>query len=354
LTLRAKKDALRANEGHMAQRLLPSFALVGMEDLVRELGSDPVDIALRSGFPVDAFADPDLPVAVGAAADFLERAALACDCPDFGLRLSQRQDLSILGPLFVLMSLAATVGDALGLLSQHMALHSGGLVINAKSVPEGLLLEYGIAYREAESDHQGMELGIALITNFVRGYQPAKWSPVYVQFRHARPANIALHLATFGSQVYFNQDKTSLCIDRNALAAPIHTSSVETKRLASRILRQQGCFDAKGVVNRTEAMVRALLPYGSDCTIASVANFLGMSTRSLQRSLADAEVTFEAMRDSIRADLAKKYLLQSTMSVAEIADVLGYSQPSAFARSFRRWHKVAPLRYRKAGGEPRS
>jgi len=333
----------------MAQRLVPSFALVGMEDLVRELGGDPVDIALRSGLPVDAFADPDLPIAVSAAADFLERAASTCNCPDFGLRLSQRQDMSILGPLFVLMSLAATVGDALALLGQHMALHSGGLVVNSKSVPEGLLLEYGTAYRAAESDRQAMELGIALVANFVRGHQPDEWWPVYVQFRHSRPADIGLHLATFGSQVYFDQDKTSICIDRKALAAPIHASSSETRKVAARMLRQQGCFDVRGVVNRTEAMVRALLPFGTDCSIGAVANFLGMSTRSLQRSLADAEVTFEAIRDSTRADLAKKYLLQSTMSVAEIADVLGYSQPSAFARSFRRWHQMAPLRYRRSG-----
>ena len=333
----------------MAQALVPSIALSGMDGLVRELGGDPVAIAELSGLPPAAFVDPDLPVLISAAVDFLERASENCNCSDFGLRLSQRQDLSVLGPLFVLMSLAATVGDALALMSQHLGLHSSGLVANARTVPEGLTIEYSIAYREAEGDRQLMEHGMALIANFVRSHL-RDWQPVYVQFRHAPSASLRLHHDIFGSNIYFNQERTSICVDPAALATPIHHSSGETKRLVSRLLRHHKSFDAHGVVNRTEGIVRALLPYSTDCSIAAVATFLGMSTRSLQRHLTQAAVTFEAIRDSVRADLAKKYLLQSTMSVAEIADVLGYSQPSAFARSFRRWHRMTPLRFRKVGG----
>ena len=333
----------------MAQALVPSIALFGIEGLVEELGSDPVAIAELSGLPPAAFVDPDLPVTISAAADFLERAAESCNCPDFGLRLAQRQDLSVLGPLFVLMNLAASVGDALALMSQHLSLHSSGLVANARTVPEGVTIEYSTAYSESEGDRQVMEHGMALVADFVRSHV-RDWQPVYVQFRHASRATLRLHHDIFGSNIYFNQERTSICIDYAALATSIHQSSAETKRLVSRLLRHHKSFDAHGVVNRTEGIVRALLPYSTDCSIAAVATFLGMSTRSLQRHLTQAAVTFEAIRDSVRADLAKKYLLQSTMSVAEIADVLGYSQPSAFARSFRRWHRVAPLRFRKMGG----
>jgi len=338
-------------EGEMAQGLIPSIGLAGVEPLIRELGGDPIAIAERCGLPVAAFSDPDLPVALGASIDFLESAAAACNCSDLGLRLSQRQDMSVVGPLFVLMSLAPTVGDALQLLGRHLGIHSSGLILNAKPTPEGLVIEYGTGYQEAESDHQTMELGMALVANFVRSHLPA-WQPIYVQFRHAQPASIRLHHAVLGPNVYFNQEHTSICIDRQALTVPIHASSAETRIFASRLLRQQKSFDAHGVVYRTQATVRALLPYSTECSIAAVASFLGMSTRTLQRHLAESNVTFDAILDSVRADLAKKYLLQSTMSVAEIADVLGYSQPSAFARSFRRWHQMAPLRYRRAGKMP--
>jgi AraC-like DNA-binding protein len=248
------------------------------------------------------------------------------------------------------MSIAATVGDALDLLSRHLGLHTSALVVTTRSVPEGLTIEFGTTYRGAGSDRQIMEYGMALITDFLRGYLPDQWRPLFVQFRHASPASLRLHHAAFGQNVYFNQEHNSICIDRAVLATPIHSTSAEKKKITSRLIRQRGFFDARGTVDRTHGMVRALLPYSTDCSIAAVAKLLGMSTRSLQRDLAEAEVTFEAIRDSIRADLARKYLMQSTMSVAEIADVLGYSQPSAFARSFRRWHQMSPLRFRKAGG----
>lgn len=333
----------------MAQGLVPGVVLVGLEGLIRELGGDPVAIAERSGLSLAAFSDPDLPVVLGAAVEAFELAAIECDCPDFGLRLAQRQNLSVLGPLFVLMSLASTIGEALELMCQHLGtLHSGGLIAHAKSVPEGLTIEYGTAVREAGRDRQVMEHGLALSANFVRSYR-SDWQPVYVQFRHAAPASLRWHHALFGTNIYFNQEHTAICIDRAAAATPIRAPSAGTRKLTSRMLRQQKGFDAHGAVSRTQAMVRALLPYSSDCSIGSVAKFLGMSTRSLQRYLAEAGVTFESIRDATRADLAKKYLLQSTMSVAEIADVLGYSQPSAFARSFRRWYQMPPLRFRNTG-----
>jgi AraC-like DNA-binding protein len=147
--------------------------------------------------------------------------------------------------------------------------------------------------------------------------------------------------------VFFNQDQTAICIDRAALSTPLHAASAEARRVAARALKQQQSFDPSAIVNRTQAIVRALLPYGADCSISAVAKFLGTSTRSLQRMLADAELSFEEIRDLIRADLARKYLLQSTLSIAEIADVLGYSQPSVFARSFRRWRGTTPLKFRQ-------
>jgi AraC-like DNA-binding protein len=332
----------------MAAGIVPSIALSGADQLIVELGCDAARIAADSGLPSSTFTDPDLPVPISAAADFLELSAIQCRCPEFGLRLADKQDLSVLGPLFVLMSLAATVREALGLMCKHMRLHSSGLIITARSDPEGMALDYGAAYREAELDRQGMELGIALVTKFVRGFQPVGWVPHYVQFRHGPPAQLRLHRQLLGPNVFFNQDRVSVCIDREALSAPVHNASPDTRSFTSRLLRRSGSMRGQGIVQRTEATVRALLPFSRDCSVGTVASILATSTRSLQRGLAENGATFETIRDSVRADLAAKYLVQSTMSVAEIGDVLGYSQPSAFARSFRRWRDTTPLKYRQA------
>lgn len=326
---------------------LASAVLMGADSLVRDLGGDIGRIAAAAGLPPRTFLDPDETVTLGAAMRFFALAADELDCPDFGLRLAQRQDLSVLGPLYLMMLTTATIGDAFQMLSQYLRLHSTGLILTAIPVPEGLLLEYDFTFAERGDDRHGIELGLGLVANFIRTRTRQDWHPVYAQFRHARPRDIHLHQRFFGSDILFDQERSALCLAPVTLAAPIHPAGSEARSVAIRMMRRRDAFEADGILPRAEGTIRAHLSYGHDCSIEGIAETIGFSTRSLQRHLAEAGTGFETMRDAIRADLARKYLMQSSMSVAEIADVLGYAQPSALTRAFQRWYKATPLQYRK-------
>ena len=75
---------------------------------------------------------------------------------------------------------------------------------------------------------------------------------------------------------------------------------------------------------------------------AEVARRLHMSERSLQRHLRDEGVRFEALVEGLRRDLAMSYLSDRKMAIAEVAYLLGYSEPSAFHRAFKRWTGTTP------------
>ena len=79
-----------------------SGVLMGTPELIRELGGAADELARRAGIDPLAFADPDFPVPLSTGIEFFESAANACACENFGLRLSQRQNLSLLGPLWTL------------------------------------------------------------------------------------------------------------------------------------------------------------------------------------------------------------------------------------------------------------
>ena len=72
-----------------------------------------------------------------------------------------------------------------------------------------------------------------------------------------------------------------------------------------------------------------------------------MSTRSLQRKLQGAHTTFGALLDEVRQELAEHYIHDSTVSLTEIAFVLGYSEYSSFWRAYKRWMKTSPSANRK-------
>ena len=73
-----------------------------------------------------------------------------------------------------------------------------------------------------------------------------------------------------------------------------------------------------------------------------IARRLGWSERTLQLRLRDEETSFAQLLDEVRAGLARMHLEDSRLAVFEVAFLLGFSEPSAFNRAFRRWTGKSP------------
>ncbi len=82
--------------------------------------------------------------------------------------------------------------------------------------------------------------------------------------------------------------------------------------------------------------------------IRHAARAFGRSPRSFQRELADLGLTYAEVRDAARCNVAKRLLEQTTSSITDIALEIGYSELSAFSRSFKRQVGLGPSRYRAA------
>ncbi len=81
---------------------------------------------------------------------------------------------------------------------------------------------------------------------------------------------------------------------------------------------------------------------GEAPTIAAVARTLAMSARSLQRGLTAEGTTFQVLLDDARRELAVRHLSEPNATVAKVAWLVGFSEPSAFHRAFRRWTGHSP------------
>ena len=78
-----------------------------------------------------------------------------------------------------------------------------------------------------------------------------------------------------------------------------------------------------------------------------VARALGVSVRSLQRRLAEEGRSYHGLVDETRKDAAERYLSNSSLSIGEVAFLLGYSEAAAFHRAFRRWSGATPQEFRR-------
>jgi AraC-like DNA-binding protein len=76
-----------------------------------------------------------------------------------------------------------------------------------------------------------------------------------------------------------------------------------------------------------------------------------MSTRTLQRRLAEEGTSFRGLLDDVRRTAAARHLRTPGLSNAEVAYVLGFSELAAFQRAFRRWYGVTPGEFRRTASK---
>jgi len=79
---------------------------------------------------------------------------------------------------------------------------------------------------------------------------------------------------------------------------------------------------------------------------AGIARRLGMTLRSLQRRLQASSLSMSRLIDDARREVACASLRRADVPIKDIAHRLGFSEPSAFHRAFKRWTGMTPLQFR--------
>ena len=80
--------------------------------------------------------------------------------------------------------------------------------------------------------------------------------------------------------------------------------------------------------------------------LEAVARELGVSQRTLARRLAVERLNFSVVLESLKIDLAQRYLADSDLSISQIAWLLGYQEVSSFTHAFKRWSGKTPRQAR--------
>lgn len=145
--------------------------------------------------------------------------------------------------------------------------------------------------------------------------------------------------ARYGRMVFARGDWDAALKGSNPrLRAALEAHALELRREEAR---------AQSFGARVRAVVGQVLRDGEP-RISEVAQRLGMTARTLQRRLQDEGLGFTTLVDEARLELARRYLADPTLSIAEVSFALGYSEPSAFTRAFKRWSGRAPAEYRES------
>jgi AraC-like DNA-binding protein len=175
------------------------------------------------------------------------------------------------------------------------------------------------------------------------------FAPLEVLVRHPAPRSVAAHEDWFGCQVRFGAELDALLLSLEALAQPniLGDEGISRYLIAHVDAELAEIADAPGLVAQARDAIAQALNEGAP-RMADIARCLGLSERSFDRRLSEHGMSFQALAEETRRDLAEGLLRDDRHSLAEIAFLTGFSEQSAFTRAFKRWAGATPASYRRA------
>jgi len=307
------------------------------ERLCRGLGLAPQDLAMPDGL-----------VSHQQTRALILRAQRMLDEPALGLAVGARETPVSWGLAGLAMLTCETLGEAVhyGLERQTQA----GSLLEHHLILDGLRMHLTATPRvfDLEIESFLVEEAFAGAVAVVRAMVGPGFRPVQVDLAYADDGHRRLYERFFRCPVRFQADEHRLTVESKWLQVRLPGYD----RITSDLVRQQ-----------LNQLLR--IPIGQDDLIESVANRLRyglheaprqgdmagqihVSERTLRRRLAQRDTSFRELRDGTRLERARDLLAHTTMTIAEVAQALGYADARSFRRAFKRWTGQLPTQFRSA------
>lgn len=280
----------------------------------------------------------------------LEERALDLTGDDgLGLRLAEQSTEAAFDIVAHLATHAPTLRDAIALCVQFQRLLMEGTALTLGECGDAATVRCEFPRSTLRGDRMLAEFVMGGFARMIRIFTGHDAKLRAVAFEHARPPHARAYTRVFGGAERFSQRFTGLEFDRALLDRrqlhhhpelySILHSNAETK--LERMARGQSFVD------RVRQYLLSVPPKRLP-DMASVARDLGLSTRSLRRRLADDGVSYKALVQSVLAIRATQLLSDPNRTIQDTAAEMGFSDPSAFQRAFKRWKGITPGQFKDA------
>ena len=332
MRLQVAAFSVRTNLSYLVHEGLPAEVLYQKVGMTREQLDEP-------GSMVD----------VSVSETLLAYGAKQLNAPDLGFRIGKWGDSGRWGVLGHIVDCAQSIEQALMLQRRYQCL-VGNLSKSEFSIEDNR------AYLKWVPHHScSVYMQEEVVTSWVAFAKKAiglKLNPIAIHFSHSLTSDISSYEEFFECPVHFDSEFTGIIFPVEILSLPLVSYNPDLLNVlisyADIIVRKKQKSAANEII--TQYIMSTLdekVP-----TLNDAAEFLGVSSRSLQRKFKDQGTNFKTIVDDVRKEYAFSYLLQTNYKMSYIAQVLGFSEQSVFQRAFKRWTGMTPGEYRESNGKP--
>ena len=322
----------------------PVENLRAMADALARLGFDVTTVLARSGLRRQDLDDPDARVPCAALQQLLGAAYAERSRPNLAAHMASVVPIGAFPLLDYLIVTADTVADALEQLERYFSLVTAPCTLKVVAEEESTRL----LVTEARNPFIA-QFETALVVHHLREETSGALRVSHVSLVDQpddsrdleRLLGCAVHAPAAWNGVEFPRASTRLPLRRRdpGLRRVLegHAASIAQRQSRS----------PQSIVDAVRGVVVTRLSRGLP-DVEAVARHLAIAPRTLQRRLAAEGVSYQQVVDDVRRDAAGRLLADPSLAVSQIGYLLGFSEPSAFHRAFKRWHDVTPQEYRQS------
>jgi len=319
-------------------------ALSGFGHMLKTYDLDAGPVLAKASITAKTLEDPFNWILLEKLALALTLAAQATGDPCFGLKYGASARFA--NPLGYLMASSPDLRTALKSFIHYQRVFNSN-VASFSEMPGAARIEW--TYPVTMSN-------VAQLTDFVlmrficriQSAAGASWRPLSVGVTHHEPTDREEYERRLGARIAFDQIYNSIVVAGATLNLPMPDADPYLLNLVIRFCDQELAQQKaeEDPLNRVrDAMLRCL--QRGTMSPKRVADELGVAPGSLHRLLKSQGTTFQRLFDDTRRRLAHRYLFESSLTLTDIAQRVGYSELSAFSRAARRWFGASPRSIRR-------
>ncbi|MEQ1540724.1 MAG: AraC family transcriptional regulator [Novosphingobium sp.] len=330
-------------------------ALSGYFETMAGLGADPRPLLKAQGLSADLLANPEQLIPASAAIRLLECSAEASGCLTLGLRMAQGRALANLGASSLLIAHQPSLRHSLAALTEFRARINSTLVLHIEEHGGEAILREDFSLARPEPMRQSSNLALGVLTRLCGSVLGDGWAPRLACFSHQFPlaSDLPLFNRLFRCPLQFSSEFNGLIVLADDLDRPNHRADTQLAMHARQLLETVMKPSTLSAAQDVGRLITLLLPSGR-ANIQTCAASLGVTVRTLQRTLDAEGSSFSELLNRVRMQLATQYLANPRMRITDIADMLGYSSIGAFSRWHAQIFGLPPRKMRKSRGRQES
>jgi AraC-like DNA-binding protein len=341
--------AIRAAEGRRVALQVGTVSARGVLAIISAgvAAGVPRDVLLQVAGLTDTDArDPDARVATTAEIAVWHLITRQVPDPGFGVRAGSAFRVRDAGLLGYVVSFTPTLHGALTALQRYIHVFSQALTIRLEDAQVSLIT--AAPAPALESVPFAQDYRAAAVVNVAREITGVDFAPAEVHFAYAQPRSILAHREFFRGRLHFGSRVARLVFRDADLRLPTVRGDPDLARYLGKYADQllASLVHGETLRHKVRAVIWAESTVGKS-SLGAVAAAIGMTPRTLQRQLRADGTSLQREIQEVRKTVSMAALKNPDVAIDDVAFLLGYAEPSAFYRSFKRWTGRTPQEFRR-------